>query len=44
MRKYFLSLILAIVPMYMLAENLKEGPWFDKNVNGVNRLPARATS
>ena len=44
MRKYFLSLILAIVPMCMLAENLKEGPWFDKNVNGVNRLPARATS
>ena len=27
-----------------LAQNLKEGPWFNYNVNGINRLPARATS
>ena len=27
-----------------LAQNLKEGPWFNYNVNGINRLPPRATS
>ena len=27
-----------------LAQNLDEGPWFDHYVNGINRLPARATS
>ena len=25
-------------------ENLAEGPWYNRYVNGVNRLPARATS
>ena len=44
MRKLFFSLLLGIMPLCMVAENLKEGPWFDCNVNGVNRLPARATS
>ena len=27
-----------------LAQTLEEGPWFDYHVNGINRLPARATS
>ncbi len=27
-----------------VADNLQQGPWFDQYVNGVNRLPARATS
>ena len=27
-----------------MAQTLSEGPWFDYNVNGINRLPARATS
>ena len=27
-----------------LAQNLDEGPWFDHYVNGINRMPARATS
>ena len=44
MRKYVFSLLLGIMPLCMVAENLKEGPWFDYNVNGINRLPARATS
>ncbi len=44
MRKLFFSLILGVMPLCMVAENLKEGPWFDCNVNGINRLPARATS
>lgn len=27
-----------------MADNLQQGPWFNQYVNGVNRLPARATS
>ena len=44
MKKTILFLILSLAPVCMIAENLSEGPWYDYYVNGVNRLPARATS
>ena len=43
--KKVLSLILSFAfGVAALAQTLDKGPWFDHYVNGINRLPARATS
>ena len=38
------SLLLVSTAVCSYAENLSEGPWYNLYVNGINRLPARATS
>ena len=35
----FMASVLALC-----AENLSEGPWYNRYINGLNRLPAHATS
>ena len=43
--KKVLSLILSFAfGVAALAQTLDKGPWFDHYVNGINRLPTRATS
>ncbi len=46
MHRIILSLLLMLNAFFCVlnAEDLKSGPWFNHYVNGVNRLPARATS
>ena len=45
MRKKLLALALfAVAALQLSAENLSEGPWFNRYINGLNRLPAHATS
>ena len=45
MKAHLLTLALCILSAISLsAENLSEGPWYNYNINGLNRLPAHATS
>lgn len=37
-------LLLASAAVCSYADNLSEGPWYNHYVNGINRLPSRATS
>ena len=43
-RNIYLAIAFLLPAFIMNAENLKDGPWFNHYVNGVNREPARATS
>ena len=38
------SLLLALPLSVAASEDLSEGPWYNQYVNGINRLPSRATS
>ena len=43
--KKILSVVLSFgLGVSALAQTLDKGPWFDHYVNGINRMPARATS
>ena len=45
MKRYLLTTALFMVSVLALfAGNLSEGPWYNPYINGLNRLPARATS
>ena len=45
MKAHLLTLALCILSAISLsAENLSEGPWYNYNINGLNRLPAHTTS
>ena len=45
MRRNLLILTLCFISALALsAENLSEGPWYNRYINGLNRLPAHVTS
>ena len=45
MKRNLLALALCVFSVHSLfAENLNEGPWYNRYINGLNRLPAHATS
>lgn len=44
MKKIILSVLVLCACLAVAAQNLQEGPWYDHYVNGINRMPARATS
>ena len=44
MKRTFLFLCSLVCCILAGAQTLSEGPWYNHYVNGINRLPARATS
>ena len=45
MRRKLIAFLLLFCPLAMMAaEDLSQGPWFNRYINGLNRLPAHATS
>ena len=44
MKKILITILWFGLGVSALAQTLEKGPWFDYYVNGINRLPARATS
>ena len=44
MKKILITILWFGLGVSALAQTLEKGPWFDYYINGINRLPARATS